>query len=545
MISRRILSLATAALRQANEAGDLSCPEDPAIEVTRPRLREHGDWSTNVALAVAKQAGMSPRRVAEILVRRLPEASEIAKVEIAGPGFLNFHLAHRFFEDLVRRIVAEGERFGACDLGGGERVQVEFVSANPTGPMHVGHGRWAAVGDALANLMAFAGWQVEREFYVNDAGSQMDAFGRSVQAAIRHEPIPEDGYKGAYVVDLAEEMRAEAGEAAAEWPVEEIREQAYARMMAHIRGVLEDFGVHFEVYFSERTLHTAGSIMKVVNDLVAAGRAYEQDGAIWLRSTEYGDDKDRVLVREGGDPTYFAGDAAYFLNKRARGFDRLIYLWGADHHGYVKRNQALVAALGEDPNRCEYLIGQLVQLLRGGEPVRMSKRTGEMVTFAELLAEVGRDAARYTFLRYSLDSPIDFDIEEVTRASLENPVYYVQYAHARICSVLRHAAERGVALLPIDQADLGLLVDPAEIELMRKLAEFEELIELAARLRAPYRLTRLAEEIGAAFHRFYADCRVVTDDAALTQSRLWLATAARGILANILGLLGVGAPERM
>ena len=555
-VQRDLAGLFRAALARAAASGALALDPDalpePALE--RPRLPEHGDWATNVALVLAKAAKAPPRAVAEAMVAHLELPDWVAGVEVAGPGFVNVRLDQRWFADLVRRIQAEGTAFGTIDLGHGERVNVEFISANPTGPLHVGNARLAPMGDALANLLAATGHKVEREYYFNDAGNQIELLGASVEAAYlrlldRPAEPPEDGYKGAYVADLAAELLAEQGEGpAALDPAERraaITDWSFRRMLDGIRQTLARLGVEFDVWFSERTLHETGAIAETVEELRQRGVVEERDGAVWLRTTEFGDDKDRPLIRSNGAPTYFGADAAYYRDKRRRGFDRLIFLWGADHHGYVPRMRAVVRAFGDPDDTAEFHISQLVSLVRAGQPAKMSKRAGDIATVDDLLEEVGKDAFRYTMLRFSLDAPIEFDVEAVTRQSLDNPVYYVQYAHARISSVLRQGRETGFSAVPIEEADLGLLVHPMEAALLRRLAAFEEMVLIAAGQRAPHRLTRYAEELAAAFHRFYAECRVLTDDLALSSARWWLVNSTRQVLANTLGLIGIDAPERM
>jgi arginyl-tRNA synthetase len=555
-VQRDLAGLFRAALARAAASGALDLDPDalPEPELERPRLPEHGDWATNVALVLAKAAKAPPRAVAEAMVAHLELPDWVAGVEVAGPGFVNVRLDRRWFADLLRRIQAEGEAFGTVDLGHGERVNVEFISANPTGPLHVGNARLAPMGDALANLLAATGHKVEREYYFNDAGRQVELLGASVEAAYltllgRPADPPEDGYKGAYVADLAAELLAEQGEApAALDPAERravVTDWSFRRMLDGIKQTLARLGVEFDVWFSERTLHETGAIAETVEDLRERGVVEERDGAVWLRTTEFGDDKDRPLIRSNGAPTYFGADAAYYRDKRRRGFDRLIFLWGADHHGYVPRMRAVVRAFGDPDDTAEFLISQLVSLVRAGQPAKMSKRAGDIATVDDLLEEVGKDAFRYTMLRYSIDAPIEFDVEAVTRQSMDNPVYYVQYAHARIRSVLRQGAETGFTALPVDQADLGLLVHPMEAALLRRLAAFEETVLVAAAQRAPHRMTRYAEELAAAFHRFYAECRVLSDDHALSSARWWLVDATRQVLANTLGLIGIDAPERM
>ncbi|HET7518676.1 MAG TPA: arginine--tRNA ligase [Actinomycetes bacterium] len=555
-VQRDLAGLFKAALQRAAAAGALDLDPaaigDPALE--RPRLPEHGDWATNVAMVLAKAAKAPPRKVAEAMVAHLELPDWVAGVEVAGPGFVNVRLDQSWFAGLVRRIVAEGQSFGTIDLGHGERVNVEFISANPTGPLHVGTARLAPTGDALANLLAATGHEVVREYYFNDAGSQIEQLGASVEAAYLQslgrpfEP-PADGYRGAYVAEAAAELLAEEGEALADLdPAERrarITDWAFRRMLAGIRQTLARLGVEFDVWFSERTLHESGAIAETVKELRERGVVEDRDGAVWLRTTLFGDDKDRPLIRSNGAPTYFGADAAYYRDKRRRGFDRLIFLWGADHHGYVPRVRAVVRAFGDPDDTVEFLISQLVSLVRAGQPAKMSKRAGDIATVDDLLDEVGKDAFRYTMLRFSLDAPIEFDVEAVTRQSLDNPVYYVQYAHARISSVIRQADEIGFSPLAAEAADLGLLTHPMEAALLRRLAAYEELVLTAARQRAPHRLTRYAEDLAAAFHRFYGECRVLTDDHALSSARWWLVNSTRQVLANILGLIGVDAPERM
>jgi arginyl-tRNA synthetase len=555
-VQRDLAGLFKAALERAAASGaldlDPAAVGEPALE--RPRLPEHGDWATNVAMVLARAAKAPPRKVAEAMVAHLELPDWVASVEVAGPGFANVRLDQSWFAGLVRRILAEGRSFGTIDLGHGERVNVEFISANPTGPLHVGNARLAPAGDALANLLAATGHKVEREYYFNDAGNQIELLGASVEAAYlqllgRPAEAPADGYRGGYVADMARELQAGQGEALADLDPAERRNRitdwAFRRMLAGIRQTLARLGVEFDVWFSERTLHESGAIAETVNELRERDVVEDRDGAVWLRTTQFGDDKDRPLIRSNGAPTYFGADAAYYRDKRRRGFDRLIFLWGADHHGYVPRMRAVVRAFGDPDDTVEFLISQLVSLVRAGQPAKMSKRAGDIATVDDLLDEVGKDAFRYTMLRFSLDAPIEFDVEAVTRQSLDNPVYYVQYAHARISSVLRQGNEIGFSALPVEEADLGLLTHPMEGALLRRLAAYEELILMAAHQRAPHRLTRYAEELAAAFHRFYGECRVLTDDHALSSARWWLVHSTRQVLANTLGLIGVDAPERM
>jgi arginyl-tRNA synthetase len=556
------------AIRDGIAVGSIPLPEVPEIELERPRDPSHGDWSTNVALKSAKVAGTNPRALAQAIADGVAGHADVAAVEVAGPGFINLRLSDAALRRIVSQVRTSGPSWGSVDAGAGRRVQVEFVSANPVGPMHVGHGRWAALGDSMAAVLEHAGWSVEREFYINDAGVQMDIFAKSVAARYlqlcgREVQFADDWYQGAYITEIAAEIRAAEGDVWADADAGEreahFREKAYAQVLEHLKAVLHGMGVDFDVWFSERTLHEedADGLSAVdlgIEKLRAAGYIYDKHGAVWFRSTDFGDDKDRVLVKADGEFTYFAADIAYHANKFDRGFDRVIDIWGADHHGYVARMKAAVAALGH-PGKLDLVIGQLVTLLRNGEVVRMSKRTGEMVTFEELLDEVGSDAARYFFLRRSTDQPLDFDIGLAKEQSSENPVFYVQYAHARICSILRKATGRAqsddidveaavASLVPAD-VDLTPLADPTEFALIRKIAEFPEVVETAAAQLAPHKLPHYAEDLAAVFHQFYTVCRVVTDDAALTAARLALVDASRLTLARVLSLVGVRAPERM
>ena len=555
MIQSILSAAVRAALESAQAAGALPpIDEIPAIGLERPARKEHGDWSCSVALQLAKPMGRKPREIAEILVAHIKEPESVARVDIAGPGFINFFLTHAWLTGVVREVEQAGERWGSSTADEPERIQVEFVSANPTGPLHLGHGRWAAIGDSLANVIAASGETVQREFYVNDAGRQIDLFARSVLARYRQHfgrdaVLPEGGYDGHFPKALAAEIAGEVGDRYLDVPEADalafFRETAVQRTMAHQRAVLERAGVHFDVWFSERSLHDSGAVARVIDVLRELGHVYEQDGATWLRTTDFGDDKDRVLIKSDGELTYMAPDIAYFMDKVRRGFTRLIYLWGADHHGYVARMQAAIRALGEDPDHAEFILGQLVTLKRDGVPVQMSKRTGELVAFEELLDEVGTDAARYLLARQGADTALDFDLAQAVAQSQDNPVYYVQYAHARIASIGRHAEEQGIAVLPVEKVALEELQHESEVALLSKIAELPEVVQVAAHLRAPHRIARYAEELAADFHAFYRDCRVVSDDASLTQARLHLSRASQITLANALRLLGVSAPDKM
>src|SRR5438094_6827028 len=546
--------------RILTEAATAAAPDigvDPASvpepELEKPKLKEHGDWSTNLALVLAPKAGRSPREVAEAIAARVSPQGVIERVQVAGPGFINLLVGHGWLHVVLEQILQEGDAYGRASPKA-QRVQVEFVSANPTGPLHVGTARNAAIGDAIANVLVAAGYEVEREYYWNDTGTQMELLGMSLEARYLElfgvdAEVPEGGYEGEYVRRLAEQIQKDVGDRLLhEDPIKRrqaLTEEGRRRMFEAILATLARFGVRFDTFRTEAELVESGEVTEAVERLRRAGYAYDADGAVWFRSTEFGDDKDRVLIRRTGEPTYFAKDCAYLLDKAARGFDRMVYVWGADHHGDVKRVLAAAQVLGIDPSRVQIVLYQLVLLFRGGEPVRMSKRAGDYITLDELLDEVGTDAARYTLLTRSSDTALDFDMALVTRQSMDNPVYYVQYAHARIASLLRVAAEQGFRLAPRNEVDLLLLTAESELDLLRTLSELPEVVELTAQALAPHRLTRYAEETAAAFHRFYTECRVITEDIALTQARLWLSAATKQVVATTLGLLGVSAPESM
>ncbi len=552
MIEERLVSLLREAAAAASPAlGDAPPPE--TIELTRPPNREFGDFSTNLALVWASQLGARPKEVAQAIVDNLPDDPLVERAEVAGPGFVNLFVRPAWLHDAIREAAELGADYGRAEPMD-RRVQVEFVSANPTGPLTIGHARNAAIGDTLARMLGFTGWSVEREYYFNDAGGQMDRFGASVEARFleligRDAEVAEDGYHGDYVVDIARRIRDEHGDGPGDLPPDErfvfMRSEGAHVAMESIRATLARFGVEIDSYMMEATLAERGEIEAAVDRLRETGYAFEADGAVWFRSTEFGDDKDRVLIRSNGNHTYFAADCAYLVDKFGRGFHHLLYVWGADHHGDVGRVKGAARAMGYDPGAVEILIYQFVSFLRGGRPVKMSKRAGAFVSLDELIDTVGTDAARYHLLMFGPDSAMNFDIEEVARQTMDNPVYYVQYAHARIASILRHAEAQGVGLKPVHYASLDLLTHDTETELMRKIAELPSEVQTATDFRGPHRLTRYAEELAALFHRFYGECKVVGEDAALTQARLWLCRVAKQALANVLGLLGVSAPESM
>ncbi|HWM57312.1 MAG TPA: arginine--tRNA ligase [Pseudonocardia sp.] len=528
---------------------DLSAlPADVGVE--RPRNPEHGDYATNVALRAAKKIGVPPRELAGWLAAELGGRDGIASAEIAGPGFINLRLATAAQGAIVGEVLAAGESYGTGDDYAGRNVNLEFVSANPTGPLHLGGTRWAAVGDALGRVLAARGAKVTREYYFNDSGAQIDRFVESLIAAAQGLPTPDNGYGGAYIGEIAEQVLvAEPG--ALELPAPE-RAEAFRRvgvglMFSEIKRALHAFGTDFDVWFHEQSLHDSGAVDTAVARLKESGNLYFADGAWWLRSTEFGDDKDRPVIKSDGQPAYIAGDLAYFLDKRVRGFDLCIYMLGADHHGYIARLKAAAAAFGDDPAVVEVLIGQLVNLVRDGVPLRMSKRAGTVVTMDDLVGAVGVDAARYTLVRSSVDSTLDVDLDLITRQSNDNPVFYVQYAHARLASLARNATELGVT---VPQApDYGLLEHPREGDLIRTLGEFPQVVRSAAELREPHRVARYLEALASAYHKFYDSCRVLPmgdeEISDLHRARLALCVAARQVLANGLGLLGVSAPERM
>ncbi len=519
-------------------------PADVGVE--RPRNPEHGDYATNVALRTAKQAGVPPRELATWLAAELAGKDGIASAEIAGPGFINLRLAADAQGGILADVLAAGAAYGHGDEYAGRNVNLEFVSANPTGPLHLGGTRWAAVGDALGRVLAARGAKVVREYYFNDAGGQIDRFVRSLVAAARGEPVPADGYGGAYIGEIAARVVAAVPDALASPERDEIfRRVGVGLMFDEIKAALHAFGTDFDVWFHEQSLHESGAVNAAVERLKAGGSLYFNDGAWWLASSEYGDDKDRPVIKSDGKPAYIAADIAYFLDKRARGFDLCIYMLGADHHGYIGRLKAVAAALGDDPAVVEVLIGQMVNLVQDGTPVRMSKRAGTVVTMEDLVEAVGVDAARYSLIRSSVDSTLDVDVDLLRRRSNDNPVFYVQYAHARLASLARNAADLGVT----PGTAFGLLTHPREGDLIRTLGEFPTVVASAAELREPHRVARYLEALASAYHKFYDACRVLPmgdeETTELHRARLALCVAARQVLANGLGLLGVSAPERM
>ncbi|MGG1878603.1 arginine--tRNA ligase [Paenibacillus cisolokensis] len=536
-------------------AGLVSRDELPQVLLEVPKDKAHGDLATNLAMQLTRIAKKNPRQIAEAIVEHLDKAkASIEKAEIAGPGFINFTLDKSYLFPVVELVQQQGADYGRVDLGKGQRVQVEFVSANPTGSLHLGHARGAAVGDALCNLLDYAGYEVTREYYINDAGNQVMNLCKSIEARYLQElgqdaEMPEDGYHGEDIIGFAKELVAEKGDALLSMdPAERtafLREYGLGKELDKIKRDLNRFRVHFDEWFSETSLYEDGLVEKALNELKNKGEAYEQDGATWLRTTDYGDDKDRVLVKNDGTYTYLTPDIAYHRNKYERGFDRIINIWGADHHGYIPRMKAAMEALGFDPGKLTVLIAQMVSLFQNGEKVKMSKRTGKAVTMEDLMDEVGVDAIRYFFTMRSMDSHLDFDMDLAVSTSNENPVFYVQYAHARICSVFRQAEEQGVEVQPLSEVNLQVLQSEHEYDILRKMGELPQEVSVAADNYAPHRLIRYVYELSSLFHSYYKAQRVITEDAAQTQARLALLSAVRTVIANVLRLVGVSAPERM
>ncbi|MEY4000636.1 MAG: hypothetical protein RLZZ626_991 [Actinomycetota bacterium] len=532
--------------------GRLAVGDLPAeIVVERPKNREHGDWATNVAMQAAGRFGLKPREFADLLAPELEALEAVAKVDIAGPGFINITLNAAAAGELARTIVEAGDRYGAGDELAGQRLNLEFVSANPTGPIHIGGTRWAAVGDSLARVLQARGAQVTREYYFNDHGAQIDRFARSLLASAKGEPAPEDGYGGDYIRQIADQVVKAHGAdilALSDAEAQEVFRAAGVELMfEEIRQSLADFGVEFDVYFHENSLYESGAVGHAIDRLRELGHIFEEDGATWLRSTTFGDDRDRVIIKSDGDAAYIAGDLAYYLNKRERGFDRCIYMLGADHHGYVNRLMAMCSAFGDKPGvNLEVMIGQLVNLMRDGEPVRMSKRAGTVVTMEDLVEAVGVDAARYALVRSSINSSLDIDLDQLTKKTNDNPVFYVQYAHARTKQVAVNAASLGVDDSTFEPE---LLTHEAEAELLAKLAELPRVAASAAEFLEPHRVARYLEEVAGSYHRWYDNCRVTPLSGAAVEpihrTRLWLNNAAGIVLHNGLTLLGVSAPERM
>lgn len=548
------------ALTALVQRGDLTLADGVPAQVTieRPRQKGHGDYATNVALQLAKKAGTNPRALGELLAEQLRAADGIGDVEVAGPGFLNISVDAGAQGQVAAAVVAAGATYGHTETLAGQKINVEFISANPTGPLHLGHTRWAVLGDAIGRVLSAAGAEVTREFYINDRGVQMTKFAASIVAAGLGEPTPEDGYAGGYIDDLAKAVE-EAQPGIFELPEDErlaaVREVGYAIQLKDQQEQLERFHTHFDVWFSEISLHEGGEVPETLARLKELGHVFEEGGALWMRTTDFGDDKDRVLIKSDGELTYFASDTAYYLNKRERGFDHCIYLLGADHHGYVGRLKAMAACVGDDPAQTlDVMIGQLVKILRDGEELKLSKRAGTLVTLEELADEIGVDALRYSLARYPADSPLTLDVAEITKASNDNPVYYVQYAHARTCRMRENATDLGMALPPLEGEgafDPSLLDHERDGELLRALAEFPRVVASAAELREPHRIARYLEDTASVFNKWYdtKECRMLPQGdepvGPANLARLVLVVATQTVLANGLDLLGVSAPERM
>ncbi|WP_342319544.1 arginine--tRNA ligase [Corynebacterium mayonis] len=541
------IQAATRAVLSAHELDASVVPDTVTVE--RPRNPEHGDYATNIALQVAKKAGTNPRELAGWLVEALADNGAFASAEVAGPGFINLRLAADAQGKIVTDILAAADTYGGSNIYAGQKINLEFVSANPTGPVHLGGTRWAAVGDSLGRVLEAVGAEVTREYYFNDHGGQIDRFARSLVAAAKGEPAPEDGYGGAYISEIAEKVvviRPDALDGTDAEVQENFRAAGVEMMFAHIKDSLEQFGVNFDVFFHENSLFESGAVDQAIATLKDNGNLYEQDGAWWLRSSDFGDDKDRVVIKSDGNAAYIAGDIAYVADKFSRGHTLAIYMLGADHHGYIARLRAAAAALGYNPEAVEVLIGQMVNLVREGTPVKMSKRAGTIITLDDLVEAIGVDGARYALVRSSVDQSLDIDLDLWTKASSDNPVYYVQYGHARLCSIARRADEAAVA---IGDPDVSLLVHDKEGDLIRTLGEFPAVVTAAAELREPHRIARYAEELASSFHKFYDSCQILPkageDPAAIHSARLALAMATRQVLSNALNLVGVSAPERM
>jgi arginyl-tRNA synthetase len=544
-------------LTALSDEGVLTLPDGVPTSVTveRPRQKGHGDYATNVAMQLAKKAGTNPRALADLIAVKLKASAGVADVEVAGPGFLNVTVEAGAQGALAAQVVAAGTAYGHGDALAGQKINVEFISANPTGPLHLGHTRWAVLGDAIGRVLSAAGADVTREFYINDRGVQMNNFARSIIAAALGEPTPEDGYAGGYIQDLAKAVEAaQPGifQLAGEERIAAVREVGYAIQLKEQQDQLDGFNTHFDVWFSELSLHEGGAVPETLKRLKELGHVYEEGGALWMRTTDFGDDKDRVLIKSDGELTYFASDTAYYLNKRRRGFDTCIYLLGADHHGYVGRLKAMAACAGDDPAQTlDVLIGQLVKIMRDGVEVRLSKRAGTIVTLHELAEEIGVDALRYSLARYPADSPLTLDIAEITRASNDNPVYYVQYAHARTCRMVANATDLGMSLPEGDAFDPSLLSHERDGELLRALAEFPRVVASSAELREPHRVARYLEDTASIFNKWYdtKECRMLPQGdepvGPANLARLMLVVATQTVIRNGLSLLGVNAPERM
>jgi arginyl-tRNA synthetase len=556
-VQSEVASAIYKALEIAKKSNLLQCQIPAQIILERPKNRDHGDYATSIALTLAKQANLQPRVIAQVIIdsmnsNNLLTPAGISKTEIAGPGFINITLATASQAAIIPKIISTGKEYGSSNLLVGKKINLEFVSANPTGPLHLGHTRWAAVGDSLGRVLSAAGAEVTREFYVNDRGNQMDLFGASIRAAALNQPRPESGYHGEYIEDLANQIQKSNPDLISLPESESIaafRDAGYKLQLAQQNRVLDNFGTHFDVWFSEKALYENNFFDHSLNKLKAQGHVYESEGAIWLRTTDFGDDKDRVMIKSDGSFAYFASDSAYYVSKRERGFNLCIYMLGADHHGYVGRIKAIAACAGDDKDKdVEILIGQMVKIIEGGEEIKLSKRAGTIITLEELVEKVGKDAARYTLTRFPTDTPMVMDVDLLRKNTNENPVYYVQYAHARICAVLRNAKDYGIDY-EIKSFNPELLVHERERELIGLLAEFPRIVSAAAQAREPHRVARYIEDLASHYHRFYNDCRVLPlgdeKPTELNSARATLCLATAQVISNGLDLLGVSAPEKM
>lgn len=554
-IKALIVTKITEAAEKAKEMGEISFDSLPDFVLEVPRERTYGDFATNLAMLLAKPAKKNPREIAGVIIKQFDlKASPIGKIEIAGPGFINFHLNNDWVYEVLPVIFKMADQYGHTNVGKGKKVQVEFVSANPTGLLHMGNARGAALGDSIAALLQTAGFDVTREFYINDAGNQIENFGKSLEARYfqclgKNVEMPEDGYQGEDIKDTVKGFIEKHGHELFNLDEKERRsilvDYALKEKLSLIKLALADFGVKYDIWFSEQALHNSGKVTSVIKELQDKGFIYENEGALWFKSTMFGDEKDEVVVRKNGIPTYFAADIAYHKDKFARGFESIINIWGADHHGHVARMKGAISALGYNSDNLEIILMQLVRLFKEGDILRMSKRTGQYVTLTELLEEVGKDAARYFFVMRSADSHLDFDLDLAKSQSQDNPVFYVQYAHARICSILRQAEEMGYDMPDYQQVDFKLLNTDEEINFIRKLADFPGEAAAAALALEPHRMTRFAHELASLFHVFYTNCRVLIEDESLRGARLALISAGRQVLKNVLSIIGVSAPERM
>ncbi|NOS35682.1 MAG: arginine--tRNA ligase [Deltaproteobacteria bacterium] len=545
-MSELIADIVRGAVVRSREEGHITADELPPVQVERPRREQFGDYSTNIAMLIGAREGVQPRKVAEAIAGPIGEHSLVTRVEVAGPGFINITMDRSYWMRLLTDAVSQGDRYGETETGAGKRVLIEYVSANPTGPLHIGHGRGAAFGDSLANVLDTAGYDVTREFYINDAGSQVKNLAESIMLKVREQrgetvEWGDNHYKGEYIGRLADEVVGEED-------VDDIGSGALKEILGWIERDLSDFNIRFDNWYSESALYKEGRVERLVEELKGKGHVEEREGAVWFRSTDFGDDKDRVVIRENGEPTYFASDIAYHFDKYERGYDSLINIWGADHHGYIPRIKAVVQALGHDKDSLKVILAQMVTVLREGKPVTMSKRSGEFITLRDVLDEVGSDATRFFFLMRKPDAQMEFDLELAKRQAPENPVYYLQYAHARICSIINFAQESGTGLPAQGEAgevDLDRLDLKEELDIIRHIASFPEIVRDAAISLEPHRITFYLQELAGKFHPYYNKHRIVTDDAALTVARLYLCSAIRVVLRNGLALLGVSAPEKM